>query len=140
MTMKIIRSYSELQTFSTFKEKYDYLKLGGIVGESTFGFDRYLNQMFYRDEKWKKARRKAIERDNGCDLGDPDYEIHDRIYVHHMNPISVEDVVSRNPIIYNLEFLICCSFTTHEAIHFGDEQMLPQLPVDRYPGDTCPWR
>lgn len=140
LTMKIIRSYSELRRLNTFKERFDYLRIGGVVGESTFGFDRYLNQQFYRSPEWKDARRQVIIRDNGCDLGIEDREILDRIYIHHLNPIAVEDVVNRDPIIFNPEYLICCSFDTHQAIHFGDEGLLTLVPKERTPGDTCPWR
>lgn len=138
--MKMIRTYSQLMKLKTFKERYEYLKLAGKVGESTFGYDRYLNQLLYNSPRWKAARRKAIIRDEGCDLGHPDYEIKDMIIVHHINPITIEDIENENEDIYNLENLICCTDRTHKAIHYGDERLLPQLPIERRPGDTCPWK
>lgn len=136
----MIRTYSELKKLKTFKERYQYLKLAGIVGESTFGYDRYLNQLLYNSPRWKKVRDLVIIRDEGCDLGDPDYEIKNMIIVHHMNPITIEDIENENPDIYNPEYLICTSDRTHKAIHYGDERLLPQLPIERRPGDTCPWK
>lgn len=124
----------------TFKERYDYLKLHGRVGAETFGYDRYINQRFYRSVEWKRVRDIVILRDNGCDLGIEGYDIHSRIYIHHMNPMSVDDIDQSNPEILDPEYLICVTFDTHQAIHFGDESLLPQLPVERTPGDTCPWR
>lgn len=138
MSMKI-RRYSELVHLLTLKERYEYLKLAGRVGESTFGFDRYLNQTLYRTSKWRKVRRDVIIRDEGRDLGVEGFEINDLIIVHHMNPISIEDVENENPEIFNPEFLICCSKLTHNAIHYGDERLLPQLPIERKPGDTKLW-
>lgn len=134
------RSYSELRRLATFKERYDYLKLHGRVGAETFGYDRYINQRFYRSVEWKRVRDIVILRDNGCDLGIEGYDIHSRIYIHHMNPMSVDDIDQSNPEILDPEYLICVAFNTHQAIHFGDESLLPQLPVERTPGDTCPWR
>lgn len=138
--MKIVKSYSELKKLKTFKERYEYLKLAGRVGESTFGYDRYLNQLLYNLPRWKKARNKVIIRDEGCDLGDPDYEIKDKIIVHHMNPITIEDIENENDDIFDPEYLISTSDRTHRAIHYGDEKLLPQLPIERRPGDTCPWK
>lgn len=138
-TITMIRRYSELCRLKTFEERFDYLKLQGIVGESTFGFDRYLNQHLYRSSEWKKIRNEVIVRDDGCDMGLADYPAN-RIIVHHMNPLSVEDLENRSDLIFNPEFLICVSFNTHNAIHFGDETLLPKPPVERKPGDTCPWR
>lgn len=135
----MIRRYSELCRLKTFEERFDYLKLQGIVGESTFGFDRYLNQHLYRSSEWKKIRNEVIVRDDGCDMGLADYPAN-RIIVHHMNPLSVEDLENRSDLIFNPEFLICVSFKTHNAIHFGDETLLAKPPVERKPGDTCPWR
>lgn len=136
----IVRRYSELIKIPTFEERYEYLRIGGKVGESTFGFERYLNQFFYsKSEEWKKARRETIIRDNGCDLGISDYPM-DRVIVHHMNPITRDDILNRNPDIFNPEFLICVSLNTHNAIHFGDKTLLPEIPKERRPGDTCPWR
>lgn len=134
------RSYSELRHLTTFKERYNYLKLHGRVGAETFGYDRYINQRFYRSVEWKRVRDIVILRDNGCDLGIEGYDIHSRIYIHHMNPMSVDDIDQSNPEILDPEYLICVTFDTHQAIHFGDESLLPQLPVERTPGDTCPWR
>lgn len=138
-TITMIRRYSELCRLRTFEERFDYLKLQGVVGESTFGFDRYLNQLLYRSSEWKKVRNAVIVRDDGCDMGLADYPAN-RIIVHHMNPLSVEDLENRSELIFDPEFLICVSFNTHNAIHFGDETLLPKLPVERKPGDTCPWR
>ena len=140
-TKMITRTYSELIRIPTFEERFEYLKLNGIVGESTFGFDRYLNQSLYHQSKeWKQTRAKVIVRDNGCDLGIEDRKIGYTIIVHHMNPISVEDIENRNPSIFDPEFLICVSIDTHNAIHFGNSDLLVKLPTERRPGDTCPWR
>ena len=131
--------YSELKALKTFQERFEYLKLKGIVGEDTFGFDRYLNQMFYNDPNWLQARDAVIIRDNGCDLGMPGHEIYGKIYIHHMNPIIQSDILDRNPDIINPEFLICTSQRTHNAIHYGNE--MPMLePIIRTPNDTCPWK
>ena len=138
--MKMIKSYSQLKKLKTFKERYEYLKLAGKVGESTFGYDRYLNQLLYNSPRWKRVRREVIIRDEGCDLGHLDYEIKDMIIVHHINPITIEDIENEDENIYNLENLICTTDRTHRAIHYGDERLLPQLPIERRPGDTCPWR
>ena len=137
--MKKIRTYSELKRIKTFKERYDYLKLRGEVGVETFGADRYLNQALYRSSRWKRTRDKIIIRDNGCDLGIEGYEVKDRIYIHHMNPITLEDILEENDEMFNPEFLICVSFNTHNAIHFSDDSLLPKLPVERKPGDTKLW-
>lgn len=134
-----IRSYSQLIRLSTFEERFRYLKLAGVVGESTFGFDRYLNQALYRSKQWRSTRDKVIIRDNGCDLGIEDLVIFDQIVIHHMNPITVDDVESSNEIIFNPEFLICTTSVTHRAIHFGDEDQLVRLPKERRPGDTRLW-
>lgn len=136
----MIRLYSELIRLSTFEERYKYLRLAGIVGEDTFGFDRYLNQVLYHSGQWSEVRNRVIIRDNGCDLGIPDRQIADRIIVHHMNPLSIQDVTDRNEDIFNPEFLICVSHNTHNAIHFGDENLLTKLPIERRPNDTCLWR
>lgn len=140
MSTTIIRTYSELITLPTFEERYRYLKLGGLVGKETFGYDRYLNQMLYNCSEWKERRRKAIIRDNGCDLGCEDFEIHGRILIHHINPITVEDVLKRNPKVFDLENLICTSHNTHNAIHYGDESLLIIGPIERTKNDTCPWK
>lgn len=138
--MKMIKSYSELRRLKTFKERYQYLKLSGIVGNSTFGFDRYLNQAFYKSDRWAKARDTVIIRDNGCDLGVEGYEIEDCIYVHHINPITKTDIVEERDELFDPRFLICTSYNTHQAIHYGDESLLPQLPIERRRNDTIPWR
>ena len=135
-----IRTYSELITLPTFKERYEYLRLGGRVGEDTFGFDRYLNQAFYKSEEWRSIRDHVITRDNGCDLGMEGHEIFGRILIHHMNPIRKEDVINRSDILLNPEYLICTIKNTHDAIHYGDESLLVIAPVERRKNDTCPWR
>lgn len=134
------RSYSELRQLSTFKERYDYLKLNGRVGAETFGYNRYINQRFYRSTEWKHIRDQIIIRDNGCDLGVEGYDLHSRIYIHHLNPMTVDDIDQGRQMILDPDNLICVSFDTHQAIHFGDESLLPQLPIERISGDTCPWR
>lgn len=137
----MIRTYSELIKFDTFIDRYQYLRLDGKVGEETFGFDRWLNQLFYKkDPKWLSIRNEVIIRDNGCDLGIADREIHSRILVHHMNPISREDILARSEFLLNPEYLICTSKTTHDAIHYGDENLLMGEPIERTRNDTCPWR
>lgn len=135
------RSYKELSRLRTFKERYDYLRLHGEVGKDTFGFDRYLNQALYMSPEWRRFRKEVIIRDNGCDLGDPDHEIKgDRIIIHHINPLTVEDVMERAPAIFDMDNVVCVSYRTHQAIHYGDESLLPQEPVQRSAGDTCPWK
>lgn len=138
--MKNIRTYSELIRLPTFEERYRYLRIGGRVGEETFGFDRYLNQMFYTSNEWRDIRDHVIIRDNGCDLGIPDREISGRILVHHMNPITVDDVVKRSKYLLDPEYLICTIKNTHDAIHYGDESLLFTGPIERRPNDTCPWK
>ena len=140
ITMNTIKCYSELIRLPTFKERYEYLKLNGVVGEETFGFDRYLNQVFYRSSEWKRIRDLVIARDNGCDLGIEGREIYDKVIIHHMNPIRVADIRDRNELIMDPEYLITTIHKTHQAIHYGDEHILLQEPVRRYAGDTCPWR
>lgn len=140
MSRTIIRTYSELIKLPTFEERFRYLKLDGRVGEATFGFDRYLNQIFYKSEEWKALRRYLIVRDNGCDLGIEGREIHTRILVHHMNPITKDDILSRSEFLLNPEYLICTIKNTHDAIHFGDEDLLFKDPIKRRKNDTCPWR
>ena len=135
-----IRTYSELIKIPTFEERFQYLRLDGVVGESTFGFDRYLNQIFYRSARWKKVRDYVILRDNGCDLAMEGYEIYDRILVHHMNPITIRDIEYETEYLIDPEFLISTVHNTHNAIHYGDEKLLPQLPIERKPFDTCPWK
>lgn len=135
-----IRTYSELSKFKTFKERYQYLRLNGAVGKETFGFDRYLNQFFYRSQKWKTVRDKVIIRDNGCDLGIEDYEIRGRILIHHMNPITLQDIETESEFLLDPEFLISTTHNTHNAIHYGDESLLITAPIERRKNDTCPWR
>ena len=136
----MIRTYSELSKLSTFKERYRYLKLNGAVGSETFGFDRYFNQQFYRSREWKKLRDQIIVRDGGCDLGIEGYEIHGRIYIHHMNPILLEDIENRTEFLLNPEYLITTTHNTHNAIHYGDEDLLITGPIERIKNDTCPWK
>lgn len=141
MTTMNIKTYSELITFPTFEERYRYLKLDGVVGEDTFGFDRYLNQEFYqRDREWNRIRDFVIIRDQGCDLGVEGREIRGKILVHHMNPITKDDILKRSEFLLNPEYLICTLKSTHDAIHYGDENLLMKGPVERKPNDTCPWR
>lgn len=136
----MIRTYSELSKLSTFKERFDYLKLNGKIGEDTFGHSRFLNQDFYSSPEWRRTRRNIIVRDNGCDMGLDGYSIQGRIYVHHINPITVDDILERRSKLFDPENLICVSSMTHEAITYGIEGMLPTDPVIRRPNDTCPWR
>lgn len=136
----MIRTYSELSNLQTFKERFDYLKLNGKVGEDTFGHSRFLNQDFYSSPEWRRTRRNIIVRDNGCDMGLEGYSIQGRIYVHHINPITIDDILERRPCLFDPENLICVSSMTHEAITYGIEDMLPTDPVIRRPNDTCPWR
>lgn len=136
----MIRSFSGVRRLTTFEERYEYLRLKGTVGESTFGFDRYLNQLLYRSDRWRKVRGVVIVRDNGCDLGIEDRDISSKILVHHMNPITMEDIEEGREEVFDPNFLICTSEQTHNAIHFGDANLLPKLPVERRAGDTCPWK
>ena len=140
MTTTNIRTYSELIRLPTFEERFDYLRLDGVVGKDTFGFDRYLNQQFYRSSEWKRIRNQVIVRDNGCDLGIDEYEIYGRILIHHMNPISIEDLQYMSDLLMNPEYLICVSHRTHNAIHYGDESLIVTAPIERSQNDTCPWR
>lgn len=135
-----IRTYSELITLPTFEERYQYLRLNGRVGEETFGFDRWVNQKFYKDSAWLEARDYVIIRDNGCDLAIPGREIYSRILIHHMNPITKDDILQRSKYLLDPEYLICTIKNTHDAIHYGDENLLVKGPVERKPNDTCPWR
>lgn len=136
----MIRTYTELSRLTTFKERYQYLKLNGSVGTDTFGFDRYMNQNFYRSREWKSIRDQVIVRDCGCDLGVEGYEIHGRIYIHHMNPILLEDIENRTEFLLNPEYLITTTHNTHNAIHYGDENLITMEPVVRTKNDTCPWK
>lgn len=140
-TTKTIRTYSELIKLPTFEERFNYLKLDGLVGEETFGFDRYLNQIFYKTKEWQEVRKYVITRDCGCDLGVADREILDsKILVHHMNPIRKEDIINRSDILLNPEYLITTVKNTHDAIHYGDSELLYKDPIERSQNDTCPWR
>lgn len=140
MNTKIIRTYSELITLPTFIERFRYLKLGGVIGEETFGFDRYLNQTLYRSAEWKRFRRDMIIRDNGMDLALEGYDVIGKILVHHIDPITIKDVLRRDPKIFDPENVVCTSLNTHNAIHYGDESLLITEPVVRTKYDTCPWR
>ena len=137
-----IKTYSELITLPTFEERYLYLRLGGKVGEDTFGFDRYLNQVFYRSEEWKAIRRQVIIRDNGCDLGCEDREIPNgvKILIHHMNPITKKDILDRSDFLLNPEYLITTIKYTHDAIHYGDDSSIFTPVIERSKNDTCPWK
>lgn len=134
------RTYSELIELPTFEERYRYLRLKGAVGKDTFGFDRYLNQKFYRSPEWKRIRDYVIVRDNGCDLGIEDRVIRGKILIHHLNPITEADIIYATDALLNPEYLICVSHTTHNAIHYGDEDLLITAPIERSPFDTCPWK
>lgn len=138
--MTHIRSYSELVTLHTFEERFEYLKLNGRVGEVTFGFDRYLNQAFYKNPEWLRVRDKVIIRDNACDLGIEDREINGRILVHHMNPLTSDDILNRSRYLLDPEYLICTMKNTHDAIHYSDSNLLIKSPIERRQNDTCPWR
>ena len=141
MTTKMsIRTYSELITLPTFEERFKYLQLNGQVGKDTFGFDRYINQNFYRSLEWKRVRDKVMLRDNGCDLGVEGYEIHGRILIHHMNPITIKDIEFMSEYLLNPEYLISTVHNTHNAIHYGDESLLITAPIERRKNDTCPWK
>lgn len=138
--MSTIRRYSELKRLKTFEERYEYLRIGGLVGETTFGFERFLNQALYTSQKWKLLRNEIIIRDNGCDLGIEGHDIYDKIIVHHMNPLVRDQLLEPDDSIFDPEFLICVSQRTHNAIHYGDESLLPKEYIPRRPNDTCPWK
>ena len=135
-----IKSYSELMLLKTFEERYEYLRLDGIIGEYTFGSHRYLNQKFYNTPEWRKFRNEIIVRDNGCDMGLAGYDIYGRIHVHHINPITIDEVVNNTPSLFDPENVVCVSLGTHNAIHYGDESLLFVELVERKPNDTRPWR
>ena len=135
-----IKTYSKLITFSTFEERFEYLQLKGIVGQETFGFDRYLNQILYNSKEWKHLRNEIIVRDNGCDLALEGFEIHGRILIHHINPITIDDVIKRREMVFDPENLICVTHNTHNAIHYGDKSLLITGPIERRANDTCPWK
>lgn len=135
-----IRTYSELITLPTFSQRFKYLQLNGKVGKDTFGFDRYLNQKFYQSKEWKQIRDYVIVRDNGCDLGIDGYEIYGRIYIHHMNPICTKDIQMVSDYLLNPDYLITVTHQTHNAIHYGDEELFMKEPIERSKNDTCPWK
>lgn len=136
----MIRTYKDLLAFSSFEERYEYLRLDGLVGEDTFGFDRYLNQIFYCSPEWKRIRDFIILRDNGCDLGINGFEIPGKIIIHHMNPILSKDITERSDYLLNPDYLITTSHRTHNAIHYGNSLLLPRNPICRSKNDTCPWK
>lgn len=135
-----IRTYSQLILIPTFEERFEYLRLNGQVGADTFGFDRYMNQVFYRSDRWKRVRDYVIVRDKACDLACEGHDIQSRILIHHMNPLTVEDIVNETDYLMDPEFLISTVLRTHNAIHYGDKSLLPSTPMERRPNDTCPWR
>ena len=136
----MMKSYTELIAIPDYLDRFNYLKMQGAIGERTFGGYRYLNQQLYQSDEWKKVRREIILRDDGCDLGHPDHPLFSEVLIHHINPISVEDVLERHPRVFDLDNLICCSHRTHNAIHYGDDKQLVTGPIIRAPNDTCPWR
>lgn len=135
-----MRTYSELIKLETFEDRFKYLTLDGAIGQPTFGGHRYLNQVLYQSEKWRSTRREVILRDNGCDLAHEYYPILGRVYIHHLNPITIEDIMSEHPCLFDLDNLVCTTFKTHNAIHYGSEDLLPKGLVIRKKNDTCPWR
>lgn len=136
----MIRTYSELIKLPTFEERFRYLKLDGVVGEDTFAWDRYINQMLYKTDRWKSTRSGIIIRDEACDLGVDGLTIFGRVIIHHMNPITLDDIMQEKEEVFDPEFLICVSHKTHNAIHYGDESFLKTMPAIRKPNDTCPWK
>ena len=137
----MIKSYTELSQFTSFEDRFEYLKLNGHVGEVTFGWKRYLNQVFYRSDEWKKIRRNVIIRDNGCDLGVEGFDVMDKfIVIHHINPLTSEDIENHTPFLISLDYLISCTDATHKAIHYGNVDLLPKPIVIRTMNDTCPWK
>lgn len=140
MSTKILRCYDELLTLKTFKERFDYLYIGGQIGVDTFGFDRVFNQMFYKSTEWQSIRNYVITRDLGCDLAVADMEVSGRICVHHMNPVTIEDIRKSTNILLNPDFLITAADLTHKAIHYGGWETLPKEIIERTPFDTCPWK
>ena len=139
MTRTIIRTYEDLIKIDSFEDRFEYLKLSGAVGEDTFGFDRWLNQIFYKSKEWKRVRDEVIVRDMGHDLAHEDYPIKGKVIIHHMNPIFLDDLVDRTEFLLEPNYLICTSHNTHNAIHFGDQNLLPKKPIERRPGDTKLW-
>lgn len=138
--LKMTRTYSELLRIPSFRERYEYLRLDGQVGVETFGFDRFINQKFYRSKEWKSIRDYVIVRDNGCDLAMDGFDVRGRIYIHHMNPILLRDIVDQTEFLLNPDYLITTTFNTHQAIHYGDESLLVTEPILRTKNDTCPWK
>ncbi len=139
-TQMVVKTYSDLLKLCTFEERFRYLQLNGRVAQETFGFSRFINQNFYSTPEWKSVRDFVILRDSGCDLGIEGYDIHDRILIHHINPISTEDIITRSEFLLNPEYLITTTHNTHNAIHYGDESMLMTTFVERSRNDTCPWK
>lgn len=139
MTRTIIRTYEDLIKIDSFEDRFEYLKLSGAVGEDTFGFDRWLNQIFYKSKEWRRVRDEVIVRDMGHDLAHEDYSIKGKVIIHHMNPIFLDDLVDRTEFLLDPNYLICTSHNTHNAIHFGDQNLLPKKPIERRPGDTKLW-
>ena len=135
-----IRTYSELITIPTFEERFEYLQLKGSVGKDTFGYDRHLNQVLYRSPEWKRLRNQIIIRDDGCDLACDGYDVYGKVLIHHLNPITVEDVLARSRKVFDPDNLVCVSHNTHNAIHYGDVDLLVTGPIIRTKNDTCPWR
>lgn len=135
-----MKTYNELIRIPTFEERYRYLRLSGSVGEETFGFRRWLNQEFYHSDEWKRFRDKIIIRDGGCDLAVDGFEIYSSIIIHHLNPITYDDILNQNPCVFDPNNVVCTKLSTHNAIHYGDEILLPKTPVERIKNDTCPWR
>lgn len=135
-----MKTYQEMMMIPTFEGRYEYLKLNGRVGSDTFGFDRYLNQVLYQSPEWRRTRDRIILRDNGCDLGHPDHPIGGRIIIHHLNPLTPEDLENRSSIIFDENNMVCVSHNTHNAIHYGDADLLPKDYIPRQPNDTCPWK
>ena len=135
-----IKTYSELITLPTFEERFEYLRLNGTVGSETFGHDRHLNQTLYRSPEWKRFRHKIIIRDNGCDLACEGYEIYEKVLIHHINPITIKDILERNPMVFDPENVVCTILNTHNAIHYGDDSLIIKAPIQRHKNDTCPWR
>lgn len=138
--MSVSKSYLEMMRLPTFEERYEYLKLGGLVGEETFGYDRYLNQVLYRSPEWKRFRRDIILRDNGCDLACDGYDITGKILIHHINPITIDDITNRSACLFDPNNVISTSLNTHNAIHYGDAELLMTGPIERTKNDTCPWK
>lgn len=136
----LLKSYRNLILLPTILDRFEYLRIKANVGDPTFGFDRFINQDFYQSREWRQVRMKVIARDEGCDLGMPDYPIGGKVIIHHINPITADDIENASDLLFDLDNLICVSESTHNAIHFGDETLLPAEPIIRRPGDTCLWR